>query len=108
MNDFFVRRKPINKNAELTYRTQTWKIREKSSFIQAMEMGVNAQNSNIAVTGTRVAGFVYFFESVMIGTRDYDKLMQQGYIEKSDNNLIMSLLILIEGCPVCLPLFCED
>ena len=48
-----------------------------------MEIGVKAQNSNMAVIGIRVDGFVYFFESVMPGKYDYDKLKHQGYLGKS-------------------------
>jgi hypothetical protein len=48
-----------------------------------MEIGVKAQNSNMAVIGIRVDGFVYFFESGMPGKYDYDKLKHQGYPGKA-------------------------
>ena len=48
-----------------------------------MEIGVNAQNSNMAVIGIRVDGFVYFFESVIPGKCNYAILNHQGYLGKS-------------------------
>ena len=58
LNDFFVNKIGHSISAALRYRSQTWKISEKSSFIQAMEIGVKAQNSNIAMIGNRTVRLV--------------------------------------------------
>ena len=59
-NDFPAARKSHKAVVEQTYLSQTWKINEKSSLIQAMEMGVRAQKRSMAVTGTRVTNLLLF------------------------------------------------
>lgn len=96
LKDFFVNRIGHSISAALRYLSQTWKISEKSSFIQAMEIGVKAQNITIAAMGNRTVRLVLGTVSITIYRRILaidvnNDLVISGYSEKGYRNNVQGL-----------------